>query len=155
MKKFGPSSNVTSAIVAMVLRGTFRSCSIISFFVVYLVASFTNGISNPISISLNEKSSIALNFRILWDIDTPGDTFNCGGLLFFISSRDMNLHWLFAVFLIAYFLMLLLSMVSSLMGEGPYVLPPQFMFLSVLTHSWIRIPELYIAWGLVPLGVSI
>ena len=49
--------------------------------------------------------------------------------------------------------MLILHLVSLLMGEVLYLLPPPFMFLSKLVHSLIRNPVLIIAWEGVPLGV--
>ena len=53
-----------------------------------------------------------------------------------------------------YFSTLLLHWLSSLMGAGLYVLSPQFMFLYMIAHSWLHIPELYIARGVVTLGIA-
>ena len=65
LNKTGPLYFSASYIAAMILSSTFTSFSIASDFAVHSVASFTEGILNPFSINLNDKSSIALKFRIL------------------------------------------------------------------------------------------
>ena len=103
LKKIAPSSSGTSAIDAMILGSTFTSCSVAYCFVIYLVASFAEVIYNQFSISLNDKSSIVLNFWFLWDIYAKRGIFNYGSGFYLKSSHDMTLHWFFADFSLASF----------------------------------------------------
>ena len=104
-------------------------------FSVYVVAAFTDGVTNPFSSSLKDSLIIALKFRILLCINATRDIFNCVGGLSFTSSHDMILHWLFADFSLASFKMLLLRLVSLLMGEVLYLMQPPSLFLSTLVQS--------------------
>ena len=104
---------------AIILGNTFPGCSTTSFFAVYLVASFKDVISNPFSSSLNDRSSIALKFRILWGIAATGYIFSCGGELSFSVYQGMILHCLSADFSFDYFLNATLSYSVLADGWGP------------------------------------
>ena len=65
LKKIGPSSYGAFAVAGMIIISTFPSCSTASCFVVYFVASFTEGTLNPFINNFNDKSSVALKLHLL------------------------------------------------------------------------------------------
>ena len=147
-------SSGSSTMAAMIIGGTFPSYSIFYCFAVCLVTSFIDVISNIFISGLNDRSSIALKFCLLWDVSAAGDIFNCGGILYFTSSNYMNLHFSLQIFLLLPFYIFILCLVSLLMGEVFYLLPLPYLFLSMFIHIWIHIPVLYISQEGVPLVVS-
>ena len=92
-----------SAIEAMIIWGTFSIFLAASSLVVLLFGSFTVGISNPFIDGLNKRTSIDLNFMLLWDIFVTSDILSFCGRFSFTFFHGMSLHLFFLDFSFACF----------------------------------------------------